>query len=222
MPARADEYAYHRTLDRSAPASGATALDVTGYNGDVSLVADGGDTVRVRAVLKGRSTDAVNALDVGVSRQGNAVRVQDVCPSQRRLFFWTFADCDIELEVHYPRALALTLQSQNGDIDVQSPAGSVSITNGNGDVTITGATTDINLSNGNGDVTAKLAKNWRGREIRMHGSAGDVELYVPSDFAARYNMKVMLGEVSNNAKRQSGPVSVIMSARFGNFDVLPE
>ncbi len=36
LPAQADEFAYHRTLDRAAPASGATTLDVTGYNGDVN------------------------------------------------------------------------------------------------------------------------------------------------------------------------------------------
>ncbi len=163
----------------------------------------------------------MNDLNVTVPREGDAVRVQDVCPSQRRLFFWTFADCDIQLEIHYPRSLALTLQSQNGDIDLSGPGGSVSITNGNGDITITGAATNLKATESNGDVTARLAANWRGTAISLHTNQGDVTLYVPPTFAATYTTHAVLGSVKNQAPRQSGPVAVTATVRFGEVDVRP-
>jgi hypothetical protein len=221
-PAAADEYAYHRTVDVTASGAGASALTVTGYNGDLRLFADGGNTVRVHAVLKARSADAVSALNVSVSREANTVRVQDVCPSQRRFFFWTFADCDIDLEIHYPRALGLSVQSQNGDIDAHDAASSVSIRNGNGDISITNSATNVSATESNGDITARLAKNWRGNAIALHTNQGDVELFVPPGLAATYTTHVLLGSIDNRAPRQTGPVSVTATVRFGDVDIRPE
>jgi hypothetical protein len=221
-PAHADEYAYRRALDRTVPAPGASTLIFTGYNGDVHFIGDGTGSVRVHAVLKARSADAVNALDVSVSRQGSAVLVQDVCPSQRRLVFWTFADCDIELEIHYPRAMALTLKSQNGDIQVDGPAAAVSIANGNGDVHISDAAGNVRISQSNGDITTRLAKNWRGSTIALHTNQGDVSLFVPSDFGASYTTHVLLGSVENQAPRKSGSATVTATVRFGDIEIKPE
>jgi putative adhesin len=222
LPALADQYPYHRTLDRTLAAAGASALSLRGYNGDIRLFADSGDTVRVRAVLKARSMDALGTLDVSVSRQGNGVQVNDVCPSQRHLFFWTFADCDIDVEIHYPRSLALTLQSQNGDITLQDAAGPVSITNGNGDITITGAGTNISASESNGDIKARLAKNWHGTAIALHTNQGDVDLFVPRGFGATYTTHALLGSIENRAPQQGGPVTVTTTVRFGDVTIRPE
>lgn len=221
-PARADEYAYHRVMDAESSAAGAAGLTVSGYNGDVRLVADGGTAVRVHAVLKARSADAVSALNVSVSRSGNTVRVQDVCPSQRQLLFWTFADCDIDLEIHYPRGLTVTLHHQNGDIAVHGATKRLSITNGNGDIAIDGAAANVSVSESNGDVTTHLAKDWRGSAVSLHTNQGDLELFVPPTFAATYTTHVLLGSIRNRAPRQSGAATVTATVRFGDIDIRTE
>jgi hypothetical protein len=219
-PARADQYAYQRTLDRLVSAAGISALDFTGYNGDVRFVAQNGSAVRVHAVLKARSAGAVNALDVSASRQANTVRIQDVCPSQRQLLFWTFADCTIDVEVYYPRTMAL--RSQNGDIEVSAPAAAVSINNGNGDVNITDAATNVSVTQSNGDITARLAKHWRGSAIALHTNQGDVNLFVPPDFGASYTTHVLIGSIENQAPRRNGSASVTATVRFGDIDIKAE
>lgn len=221
-PARADDYAFRRTLDLTVPAAGAAALGVAGQNGNVHLVGDGGSTVRVHAVLGARSAAALAALNVATSREGNTVRIADVCPSTRRLIFWSFADCDIELDVRYPRGLALSLHSENGNIQVNGAGGPVSVKNGNGNVTITGAPANVSASNTNGNVSATLAKNWRGSAIAMHTNAGNVHLIVPSGFAATVSAKVTLGEVRNTADMRKGPVSVTATTTFGNVVISKE
>lgn len=222
LPARADEYSYHRTVDSTVEAGGAATLAVTGYNGNIRLYGDSGSTVRVHAVLGARSAGALRDLQVQSSRQGDAVRIQEVCPGTRRFFFWSFQDCDVELEVHYPRALAVNLLSQNGNVDVNDPAGTLKVTNANGDLTVVNAASDLSLSNQHGDLDASLASNWRGSSISMHTSAGDVDLRVPKGFRATFNASVRFGEVSNKANLEKGPVTLDMRATFGDVTVSRE
>lgn len=239
-PARADEYAFKRTLDFTIGAPGTTALRVAGQNGNIHLMGDGGSTIRVHAVLGARSAGVLRALNVTAARRDNTVRIADVCPATRRLVFWTVADCDIELDVHYPRSLAIGLRNENGNtvidgaasavsvangngnIRVNGAGGPVSVKNGNGNVTIAGAPANLNASNTNGNVSATLAKNWRGSAIAMHTNAGNVHLRVPRGFAGTVTAKVTLGEVRNTADVRNGPATVNATTRFGNVVISSE
>jgi putative adhesin len=234
LPARADDYSYQRTLDTATAASGMRALRVTGYNGNVHLYADGGNSVKVHAVLKARSQDALRDLNVTVTREGNAVVVQDVCPGTRSFFFWHFKDCDIELDVHYPGALAVNVDSENGNIVSNGTSSSLSLKNSNGNVTIdgTGGSVSVSNTNGNvrigtaganvqvtnthGNVSVALSKNWRGNAIELHTSAGNVHLSVPSNFAATYSTKTTMGNIENRAAIHNGAARVTATTTFGN------
>jgi putative adhesin len=240
LPARADQYSFKRTIDTSASAAGARTLDVTGINGNVHLYADSGSTVRVHAVLGARSEDALRMLDVRTSRDGSTLHVQDVCPQTRHLIFWNFADCNIELDVHYPRGLAVTLNSQNGNvavddsgaavsiinsngnIDVNGAAGAVSVKNSNGNVTIADARSNISASNKNGNVSATLAAAWRGTAIAMSTNAGNVELRVPAHFDAKVDARTRMGDVTNRANLRNGPVTVTATTTFGDVVISRE
>lgn len=237
LPAQADQYSYKRTVDSTVQAGGATGLAVAGQNGNIHLYADGGSTVRVHAIVGARSADTLKMLDVRSSRQGNTVRVEDVCPSTRQLFFWKFADCDIELEVHYPRAMAVSLDSHNGNIAIDGPTaavslandngnvhvngarGAVSVKNTNGNVTIDGASTNVSASNRNGNLDVTLDGGWHGSSIALSTNAGNVELQVPRNFQATLNAKTRMGDVRNNAHLQNGPVTVTATTTFGDVRI---
>lgn len=235
LPARADEYSFKRTLDTTAPLAGATAVGISGFNGNVHVFADGsGAAVRVHAVLGARDAESLKGLDVQISRQGNTLRVAEVCPSERRLLFWSFRDCDIELDVHYPRTLPLSLHSENGNIVVDGARGAVSVANGNGNIHVSGAGAAVSVKNGNGNVTignapanvsvsntngnviATLADDWRGSAIAMHTNAGNVELSVPKNFKATITAQTRLGDVKTRAQVAKGPATVTATTTFGN------
>jgi Putative adhesin len=220
--ARADEYSYQRTIDATAPTTGVRTVSIRGYNGNIHLYGDGGNTVRVHAVLKSRSADALRLLQVQTSRDGDTVRVEDVCPTTRRLIFWSFADCDIELDVHYPRTLAVNLQSDNGNIDATGAGGPLRITNSNGNVTIDNAGTNLTATNKNGNVTVALAQNWHGDAISVHTNAGNVELRVPRGFDAKVSARTRMGDVSNRANLRGGSVTVTATTTFGNVVISRE
>ena len=222
LPAHADSYSYKRTIDTSIGAAGSKTLDVTGFNGNVHLYADGGTAVRVHAVLGARSEDALKVLDVQTSRDGSTVRVKDICPQTRQLFFWRFSDCDIELDVHYPRGLEVTLKSENGNVDVNGAGGAVSVKNSNGNVTIADAAANVSASNKHGNVSVTLADAWRGSTIAMSTSAGNVELRVPTHFDAKVTARTRMGDVSNSANLRNGPVTVTATTTFGDVVISRE
>lgn len=240
LPARADQYSFKRTIDTSAAAAGARTLEVTGINGNVHLYADGGSSVRVHAVLGARSQDALKLLDVRTSRDGGTVRVQDVCPQTRHFFFWNFADCDIELDVRYPRGLGVSLNSRNGNVtvdgagaavsvvnsngnvDVNGAGGAVNVKNSNGNVTIADAPSNVSASNEHGNVSATLRAAWHGTSIAMSTSAGDVELRVPAHFDAKVTAHTRMGDVTNSANLRNGPVTVTATTTFGDVVISRE
>lgn len=235
--ARADDDAYQRTLDKTVQASGARTLSVTGFNGNVHLYGDSGTTVRVHAILGARSADALKLLDVQTSRDGGTVSVKDVCPSTTHFIFFQAKDCDIQLEVHYPRALATTLTSQNGNVNVDGAGssvrisntngnvrvngagGAVSVKNTNGNVTLADAPSDIMVTNTNGNVHANLTNAWRGSTIALSTHAGNVTLSVPSSFQAKLDAHTRMGNVRNNANLRNGPITVTAKTTFGNVVV---
>jgi DUF4097 and DUF4098 domain-containing protein YvlB len=237
LPAKADDYRYTRTVDTTTAAGGASTLSVTGHNGNIHLYADSTGSVHVHALLKARSADALSLIEVRASRQGNTVRVTEVCPTTRHFFIWSTSDCDVELDVHYPRAMTVALTSQNGNIAVDGARAAVSISNSNGNVhvsesggavdvknkngnvTVAGATANLSVTNTNGNVEATLASGWRGNAINMHTNAGNVELQVPSNFQATLNAKTRMGDVRNRANLRSGPVTVTATTTFGDVIV---
>jgi hypothetical protein len=240
LPAAADEYNYTRTLDRTVSAAGASSVAVTGINGNVHLYADGGNRVRVHAILKARSADTLSMLDVNLSRSGGTVRVQDVCPTTRHLFFFSTADCDIELEVHYPAGLAANVHSQNGNVAADGARSALSITNTNGNIHVNGAggalnvkntngnvivadaSTNLSVSDTNGNVIANLTNGWRGNAISVRTNAGNVELRVPAGFSAKLDAHTRMGDIRNRANLSSGPVTVTASTTFGNVVISRE
>lgn len=203
-PALADQYSYHRTVDSTVAAAGARAIMVQGYNGNIRLYGDSGNSVRVHAVLGARSSNSLQLLRIRTSRQGDTVLVQEQCPDQRSFLFWTFQDCDVELEVHYPRSLTVDLHSHNGNVSLYNAA------------------SDVAISNTNGNVEASLASPWRGSTITMHNNAGNVDLRVPKTFAGTFKGSVRFGDVSNDAHLKGGPANVTMSTNFGDVTVSRE
>jgi hypothetical protein len=237
LPARADDYPYKRTFDLSTAANGASSIALTGYNGNVRLYADGGSMIRVHAIFSARSTDALKVMNVKPSQQGTTLHLDEVCGSSRHFLIWSFKDCEIDLEVHYPRGMAASVHNQNGNIvvsgagdalqidnsngnvTIDTAGGGVSVKNTNGNVRIGSAPANVSVSDTNGNVGVTLAKNWRGRAIDLHTSAGNVHLTVPSNFAATYSTKTTLGNIENHAAIRNGPAKVSATTTFGNVIV---
>lgn len=219
LPAYAGSYPFRRTLDTTLQTAGATGLSISGFNGDVRLVGDSGNTVRIHASLRANSQSSLDGTSVKTSRDGNTILIQDVCSARRHFFIWSFADCDIEYQIGYPRNLSVSIKNENGDIGVENAAAPVTIVDSNGDATVREAGSSLDVSTKHGDVTASLSPNWRGDAITLHTSTGDVSLEVPSDFKATLHAETRLGEVTDNAHLAGGRVKVAVWTTLGDVRI---
>lgn len=218
LPARAAFDDYTKNFDQTVQAAGVSSLDIAGRNGNVRLYDDGGSAVRIHAVLKAKSESSLEKVAVNVSRSGDAVRIESRCGSTTSFLFWTFADCDVEYEVHYPHGLALQIHNENGNIEVSGASGTT-ISNGNGNVTVAALVGNASVSTRNGNVLVALAGNWRGNTIAISTHAGNATLRVPRGFNARLDAHTRMGQVTDNANLHGGPVTVTASTTFGNVEV---
>ncbi len=216
LPAYAAD-AYQRTFDSTVQPGGATALEIAGQNGNVRAYGDGGTTIRVHAELKAKTADAARTMDVRVSRDGNAVRIESRCGARRSvLLFWSFSACDVEYTIRYPRALALALHSENGNVDIDGPGAPVSVAISNGNVNVANAGADVSSTGKNGNVDVSLANGWRGNAISLTTHAGNVNLRIPATFAGRLNAHTRFGNIDGANYLHGGRVVVTASTTFGN------
>jgi hypothetical protein len=219
VAARAQAANVHRTFDTTIPANGATALNLTGYNGDVKLIADSGATIRLHAILSANTGAELDGIKMIDARSDRAVRMTYECPGEKSFLFWSFKNCGVDYEIRYPRNLALTVRNDNGDVEIDGAAGSVSAEVSNGDVDVIGAADTISASTKHGDVTATLSPDWRGRSIELHTSTGDVHLRVDEDFSGTLQTHKWMGDVSDDAHLTGGPVPVVVTTTFGDIRI---
>ncbi len=217
-PAARAEEPFHRRLDSSLVTQGVSSLQISGLNGNVRLTADDGTSIRIHADLSARTQQALNAIRVATTRSGRTIRVQSICGT-RQVFFWTLSDCDVDLDVHYPRNLAIDLHNDNGNVDVAGARGPVKIAISNGNVTIGDDLNDLDVSAANGNLVVTLAHGWRGRTIALRTRAGNVDLSVPAGFAAVLDAHTHLGNVTDSAHVRSGAARVTANTTLGNVTI---
>jgi DUF4097 and DUF4098 domain-containing protein YvlB len=153
-------------------------------------------------------------------RDGGTIRIQDICASHRQFFIWSFADCAIDYEIRYPKALAVSIHNANGDVRIASADAAVTVVNANGDINADNVASTVALTTKHGDVRASLAQNWHGSAIALHTSTGDVDLLVPARFAATLQASTRLGDVTNQANLHGGNITVTAATTLGDVRIL--
>lgn len=202
----------------SLPAAGIRRVVLIGYNGTIRAVATDGKTIVLHATLRARD-DRMTGDDVTLVRRGDEALITSTCPS-RFTVLWRVQLCDVYFTLEYPRSLDASLHLANGDVTVEGGAGSVDAGTTNGDVTVRGVSSDVTARSHEGDVTASLAPSWRGKNISLQTTFGDVELTTPPSFRAMLELQhPWAGDVEGTADVLPGPAVVSARTVFGDIEV---
>ena len=181
-----------RTETRTIDARDVDALWIDTANGAVSVTGTDGDTVEITAHLRERS---FGDAEVAVTEHDGRLTVDGECDGG-----W-FGNCRVEFEVDVPRDLDVTVDSNNGRIELAGLSGEVDADTGNGAIDATGLTADrVTADSDNGritldfddapDMVAAITDNGA-IAIRVGGDAvydidagsdhGTIELQLPTD-----------------------------------------
>ena len=197
----------------SIPVGTSLAIRVRG-SGSITVESWTGPDVLVRAQVE---TAAENeALAQGVAAQVivdiSAGNILGSGPATNTDQTWA-----LNLEVFVPQALALNLNTLNGNLSVvgipgpvqlQSTNGNISTTNvpgaiqfksTNGNVSLVGVTGDVNGQAVNGNIRLRVGgEHWLGQTIDVKDVNGSIELDVPHDCSAHVELSTVLGVIRTN------------------------
>lgn len=226
VPARA------QVVDRDFPLNGATTLRIN-LTGHVHVIPDANVTsVKIHLTDYGPSVPALAFKD---SRTGKRLNISITGPSQSVLPFAGASGYEVEVRVPTNlqidlrefggrvRVDAVTAPSQyynaNGNIEIADARATLTAESDNGDISVAAAHGNLTLTTGNGKNTATLARDWRGKLVRMEASNGAMILNVPAGFRANFDVTAANGKVTNPLRSTGKEPVVFMLSQAGDITV---
>ena len=105
-------------------------------------------------------------------------------------------DTAVDMTVKVPYKTTLTLETENGMIEVAGVTAPIAVKVNNGSVAINGAANDVTVQGGNGDVTVDMAGFREETRIVLENSNGDINLTVPPSATAVVEAQTTVGAIS--------------------------
>lgn len=151
-------------------------------NGGVRVTGGDGDSIVVRAIVQAtaRSDSQARALvgDVRVISTGGPIHAEG--PSTHGHISWW-----VSFRVAVPRHTDLTLQTENGGIQVADVEGRMRLTSENGGIVLRDVAGDVHARAENGPLHVALSgKRWSGAGLDAETVNGPVSLTIPTGYAA--------------------------------------
>lgn len=154
----------HRTRTFAA----AKTLHVEAGSGDVTVVGERRDDVRVEMAIQRGMWRGAWQPEIRTRAGGRDLRLTSECS------LWAHvgvSDCGASFTIRVPRGTRVAIDAPSGDATVRNLAGSVTIDASSGDVSAADVAGPLTLGASSGDVDVF---SYRGRVLDAHASSGDV------------------------------------------------
>jgi hypothetical protein len=183
-------------------------LDVDDVNGAITVIGDGGNTIRVDAEKIIKAADAEEMargkreVVLDVNEKGGVAQLyvngpfRDNDHRSEDHGFHDHREREYEviynLTIHVPRATALQLRTVNGRIDTTDTTGTFDLHGVNGAVKMTNAAGSGTTQTVNGEITAVFRENPKG-DLSFKTVNGRVEVSFPPSLSADLQLKTFNG-----------------------------
>jgi hypothetical protein len=177
-----------RTVVTSYPVEGITRISVDNSAGSVRIVASEGDTIEVTAKI----SDGLRSTGESQGVFGDTLELRGTCPNFGS--DW----CRVSYEISAPASLDLTLDVDDGSIDLAGITGDVDVDTDNGSIEMASLSGSIRATNDNGRIEGDALRSQdvsadtdNGRvtlrfaapptSVMATSNNGSVEVVVPDD-----------------------------------------
>ena len=175
----------------TVPAGGALSIDA-GPNGSIRVTGENRRDVQVRATVRAWGADEGEAERIASTvnvRADGELRAEG--PDQRGRAGWS-----VSYRVLAPRDIDLSLETQNGGIDVAGVRGDLDLEAQNGGISVEGVAGNVRGRTTNGGIEAELTgKTWDGTGLDLETTNGGVRLRIPEDYSARLETGTVNGGI---------------------------
>ena len=192
-------------------------LVVSNVRGTVRVVRGAAGTVTVTRSASYSGSEP----GFSVARVGNELRVRSSCSSTvPGIDVPFFEPCRVTLTLRVPPAIALRIDSDTGDVELQGLGGVITTRLGTGDIRAADLrASDVTLESGVGDVTARFRSH--PQRVNASSGTGDVHLTIPPG-TYRIDASTGVGSRSVDGLIDDPRSSSVIHAESGVGDVTVE
>lgn len=180
-------------------------VSLSNITGKVRVVGGSGNEVRVEAVKRARSAEALREAEIKVDASGNHVRIETDYPNHRlagRQGSYNFDGREaarVDYVVSVPRGATLEdVSTVNGPIEIEGVSGAVRVSSVNGGISARGLAGTAKLSVVNGKLEATFDRLSEAQAITLNSVSGRIELVIPSDSNALIKANTVSGQITND------------------------
>ena len=185
---------YTETYALSAGAS----FGLDNVNGDVLIQAWDADEVQIEYTIRASSQEAFDRVSVLIEQRKGGIFV-DTKYAKEKERSWRGDSASVDYHVMVPRYANLrSVETVNGDMEIDGVAGNVEASSVNGNVTASGLEGNAELDTVNGNVEAWFQVLASGQTVSMDSVNGALKLYVPGSVDADIDAESLNGSMKND------------------------
>lgn len=170
-------------------------LSLSNVNGSVHVTAWDRNEVKVDAVKRGRTQEALKDAEIVVDARPDSIDIRTKYPENYR--GRDAASIDYTLTV--PKSARLDqIRTVNGPVDVDGIAGPVRASSVNGTISGQRLEGEVNLSTVNGRVEAELLRTDASKSVSLKSVNGAVSLRLPPDAGLRLSAATVHGSIESD------------------------
>ncbi len=191
-------FKHEETFDQTYPMAATGRVSLDNVNGDVVVEVWDRAEVRVQAVRRADSRDALDGLEVAVSARADAVQIDTKYPSSRG-WFGGGNRTEVEYTLTVPRSARIdNVDLVNGTVRIQGVEGGVAAESVNGRIEILAAAGSVQASTVNGGIEVQLTGLGSGHTVELESVNGAIELLVPAGVGADVEAETVNGRITND------------------------
>jgi hypothetical protein len=178
-----------KRLQKSYDLGSGGEVAVSNVNGSVVVEGWDRDVVRVEAVKKvragsrARAEEALERLEVRVSREGDRLEIRTRRPEgSSGVFAWVFGNHvqgGVSYTVSVPRRTDVEVDTVNGRVTIRGVAGEVEADTTNGRIDVEDVSGSVDAGTTNGGIRVALRAVGEGRSMRFSTTNGGIQLSLP-------------------------------------------
>jgi len=194
-------------FDRTVDVRPGGSVSVENVNGHITVSSWDQPRVRIHAVKRASSQEALDAINIDIRQSGNSLSIVTRTPKSDGSGFLDFlfgngGNTAVEYDVTVPRASDLKVDDTNGAISVSDVNGRIELGTTNGRIEALRCGGSVNASTTNGAIRAELLQVAGSNHMDFETTNGSISLTVPPNFGAEVS-----AETTNGSIRSDLPVT---------------
>jgi hypothetical protein len=191
-------------FQRTLALEGEGQLSLRNVTGAVRIAAWDRNEVSVKAVKRASTRQRLDEVDIKVTDDSGAVRVETVYASGNPTWIHRQGQesdnpASVEYTVMVPRSMRLAgVEVINSPLEIEGVSADVNAHCANGRLTARGLASGARLSTLNGQIDAAFAPVRASGPVSIESINGNITLTIPSDFSGEIKADSGYGEIGNN------------------------